>query len=41
VRNFLEDYKKIPKYWKILSKGVVTQGYLKKAGYKSEVLINV
>lgn len=40
VRNFLEDYKCIPAHWRILAKGEVTAEYLKKKGYKSEVLIN-
>lgn len=38
VRNFLEDYGQIPKEWGILSKGIVTSNYLKKAGYENEML---
>lgn len=40
VRNFLQDYNKIPAHWKVLSKGPVTRQSLKEAGYESEVLIN-
>lgn len=39
VSNFLEDYQAIPKSWKIIAKGPVTQEALKEAGYESEVLI--
>ncbi len=40
VKNYLEDYGKIPGHWRILSKGEVTADYLKRVGYKSEILIN-
>ncbi len=33
VNNFLEDYKEIPGFWKILSKGPHTSQCLKEAGY--------
>ena len=32
VRNFLEEYKIIPRHWEILAKGPVTQAALKEAG---------
>ncbi len=37
VKNFLSDYGAIPKTWRILCKGPVTQKALKDAGYESEV----
>ena len=40
VRNFLEDYKSIPKEWSIFAKGKVTKNTLEKEGYKSEVYLN-
>jgi uroporphyrinogen III methyltransferase/synthase len=38
VRNFVEDYGRIPDQWKILSKGPLTSRSLREAGYESEVL---
>lgn len=38
VRNFLQDYQRIPGHWRILSKGPLTRQSLKDAGYESEVL---
>ncbi len=38
VRNFLEDYGRIPKEWGILSKGAVTSKCLKEAGYEYETV---
>ncbi|MDO8580823.1 MAG: uroporphyrinogen-III C-methyltransferase, partial [Candidatus Omnitrophota bacterium] len=39
VKNFLEDYGQIPKDWKILSKGPLTNKYLQEHGYKSELFV--
>ncbi|HQP10531.1 MAG TPA: uroporphyrinogen-III synthase, partial [Candidatus Omnitrophota bacterium] len=39
VRNFLEDYGRIPANWKIFSRGPVTARCLQEAGYESEVLL--
>ncbi len=39
VKNFLEDYGKIPAAWRILSKGPHTKKALEDYGYRSEVLI--
>lgn len=40
VRHFIEDYQSIPNHWRILSKGDVTERFLQKHGYQSEILIN-
>lgn len=38
VKNFLEDYDRIPESWEILAKGPVTAQALKEAGYESRIL---
>jgi uroporphyrinogen III methyltransferase/synthase len=38
VRNFLEDYGRIPKEWNILSKGAATSQCLQESGYKSGMI---
>ena len=40
VKNFLKDYGTIPTSWKILCKGPVTGGALRKAGYDSDILMD-
>ncbi len=39
VENFLKNYGRIPKGWRILSKGPLTAHHLKNKGYKSEIVI--
>ena len=38
VKNFLEDYERIPSAWNVFSKGLVTKRYLKEVGYDSQIL---
>ncbi|MCB9746923.1 MAG: uroporphyrinogen-III C-methyltransferase [Candidatus Omnitrophica bacterium] len=38
VKNFLDDYKSIPREWKVWSKGPVTSQYLKEVGYENQQL---
>lgn len=39
VKNFLEDYGKIPENWDILSRGTRTQKALEEAGYRNQISI--
>ncbi len=38
VKNFLQDYHRVPAPWTILAKGPVTQAALKEAGYDSKII---
>ena len=40
VNNFIDDYKEIPKEWKILAKGTLTYNTLKSAGYNQAEINN-